>query len=322
MDNCDDAYGFPPYPLIAQYLYTRRGVDLRDRRARRRLQRARRLAGDAAALDLDGLVAARPRLMALELESRRAAEAGRRGPAGRAADRGRGRGAGCLGVARSQQRAVRRLLPRQPGRRVSSLAAGGIRSALACIMRSHRGVAGGALLVLSGSITGAALAVAGSRVVHAPALLAAMLLGGAPRALPRPSRFLSSRTDAPKRVTVPIKPVELERFVVRRWLTAAMLLGIVVAALLVRCGTSTTSATTATRPSMPARARASRTTRSSPRTSRCSAPTRCSSSRSSRSATSSTRATGSDERQRSASARSACWRRSSSGACSTASAWG
>ena len=30
MENCDDAYGFPPYPLIAQYLYTRRGVDLRD----------------------------------------------------------------------------------------------------------------------------------------------------------------------------------------------------------------------------------------------------------------------------------------------------
>jgi len=29
MDNCDDAYGFPPYPLIAEYLYTRRGVDLR-----------------------------------------------------------------------------------------------------------------------------------------------------------------------------------------------------------------------------------------------------------------------------------------------------
>ena len=30
MDNCDDAYGFPPYPLIAEYLYTRGGVDLRD----------------------------------------------------------------------------------------------------------------------------------------------------------------------------------------------------------------------------------------------------------------------------------------------------
>ena len=29
MDNCDDAYGFPPYPLIAEYLYTRGGVDLR-----------------------------------------------------------------------------------------------------------------------------------------------------------------------------------------------------------------------------------------------------------------------------------------------------
>jgi dolichol-phosphate mannosyltransferase len=31
MENCDDAYGFPPYPLIAQFLYTRRGVDLRER---------------------------------------------------------------------------------------------------------------------------------------------------------------------------------------------------------------------------------------------------------------------------------------------------
>ena len=30
MENCDDAYGFPPYPLIAQFLYTRRGVDLRE----------------------------------------------------------------------------------------------------------------------------------------------------------------------------------------------------------------------------------------------------------------------------------------------------
>jgi dolichol-phosphate mannosyltransferase len=30
MDNCDDAYGFPPYPLIAEYLYTRSGVDLRE----------------------------------------------------------------------------------------------------------------------------------------------------------------------------------------------------------------------------------------------------------------------------------------------------
>ncbi|MDX6540108.1 MAG: hypothetical protein QOI71_1718 [Gaiellales bacterium] len=30
MENCDDAYGFPPYPLISQFLYTRNGVDLRD----------------------------------------------------------------------------------------------------------------------------------------------------------------------------------------------------------------------------------------------------------------------------------------------------
>ena len=42
MENCDDAYGFPPYPLIAQHLYTRRGVDLRDAE-RYRLERTRRL---------------------------------------------------------------------------------------------------------------------------------------------------------------------------------------------------------------------------------------------------------------------------------------
>ena len=30
MDNCEDAYGFPPYPLIAEFLYTSRGVDLRE----------------------------------------------------------------------------------------------------------------------------------------------------------------------------------------------------------------------------------------------------------------------------------------------------
>ena len=30
MENCDDAYGFPPYPLIAPFLYTRNGVDLRE----------------------------------------------------------------------------------------------------------------------------------------------------------------------------------------------------------------------------------------------------------------------------------------------------
>ncbi len=30
MANCDDAYGFPPYPLIAEFLSTRNGVDLRE----------------------------------------------------------------------------------------------------------------------------------------------------------------------------------------------------------------------------------------------------------------------------------------------------
>jgi putative flippase GtrA len=30
MSNCDDAYGFPPYPAIQRWLYTRNGTDLRD----------------------------------------------------------------------------------------------------------------------------------------------------------------------------------------------------------------------------------------------------------------------------------------------------
>jgi dolichol-phosphate mannosyltransferase len=47
MENCDDAYGFPPYPLIAEFLHTRRGVDLRD--AERDVVRAA-LAGAPATL--------------------------------------------------------------------------------------------------------------------------------------------------------------------------------------------------------------------------------------------------------------------------------
>jgi hypothetical protein len=58
MENCDDAYGFPPYPLIATFLHTRRGVDLRDGERRRPCRPA--ALRDSAALDLDGLVAARP----------------------------------------------------------------------------------------------------------------------------------------------------------------------------------------------------------------------------------------------------------------------
>ena len=62
MDNCDDAYGFPPYPLIAESLYTRaRRRPARAPSASAVEQRARGRAGDAPALDLDGLVAARAR---------------------------------------------------------------------------------------------------------------------------------------------------------------------------------------------------------------------------------------------------------------------
>jgi hypothetical protein len=117
---------------------------------------------------------------------------------------------------------------------VSSLAAGGIRVALERAVRSYRRVGSGALLVLSGSITGAALAVAGARVVHAPVLLAAMLLGGAAAGAAAAFAIPLKPHDTPKRVTVTVEPRELERFVVRRWLTAAILLGIVIATLLVR----------------------------------------------------------------------------------------
>ena len=39
MENCDDAYGFPPYPLIAEFLHTpprRRPAHRRARRGRAR----------------------------------------------------------------------------------------------------------------------------------------------------------------------------------------------------------------------------------------------------------------------------------------------
>ena len=117
---------------------------------------------------------------------------------------------------------------------MSSLAAGGIRPALARILRRHHGFAGSALLVLSGCVTGAALAVAGARVLRAPVLVAAMLVGGGAAGAAAAFAIPLKPTDAPKHVTVPIGKRELERFVVRRWVTAAVLLGIVVAALLVR----------------------------------------------------------------------------------------
>jgi glycosyltransferase involved in cell wall biosynthesis len=74
MDNCDDAYGFPPYPLIAQYLYTRRGIDLRV--AERSVVYSA-LAGAPATLlrstSMDWWQRA-PRLMALDLEAAQPAQ--------------------------------------------------------------------------------------------------------------------------------------------------------------------------------------------------------------------------------------------------------
>jgi hypothetical protein len=117
---------------------------------------------------------------------------------------------------------------------VSSLAAGGIRPALARAVRARHGVAGGALLVLSASTTGAVLAVAGARVLHAPALVAIVLVGGAAAGAAAAFAIPLNLPDTPKGVTDPVLLPELERFVVKRWLTAAILLGIVIAALLVR----------------------------------------------------------------------------------------
>ena len=117
---------------------------------------------------------------------------------------------------------------------MSSLAAGGIRPALARAVRARRGVAGGALLVVSASVTGAALAVAGARVLHAPALVAIVVLGSAAAGAAAAFALPLKLRETPKRVTEPVLPAELERVVVRRWLTAAILLGIAIVALVVR----------------------------------------------------------------------------------------
>ena len=91
-----------------------------------------------------------------------------------------------------------------------------------------------ALLVVSASVTGAALAVAGARVLHAPALVAIVVLGSAAAGAAAAFALPLKLRDTPKRVTEPVLPAELERVVVRRWLTAAILLGIAIVALVVR----------------------------------------------------------------------------------------
>ena len=298
MDNCDDAYGFPPYPLIAESLYTRGGVDLRIAE-RSAVEGA--LAGAPSTLLRSTSMDWWQRVPALMTIDPGEEQPAARAVAGRPAARGRGRGA--------------------PS--VSSLAAGGIRPALARAVRARQGVAGGALLVVSASVTGAALAVAGARVLHAPALVAIVVLGSAAAGAAAAFALPLKLRETPKRVdgTRPARRARARRRQAladggdparhrdRRARRAALALQR--RRLQQRRGGLR-------RPGRGARARS----RSSPRTSRSSARTRCSSSRSSRSATSSTRATGSDGQPRSGSACSACWPPSSSGACSTASASG
>jgi hypothetical protein len=95
-------------------------------------------------------------------------------------------------------------------------------------------VARGVLLVAARSIAGAALAAALARLLHAPVLVAAVLAGGVAAGAAAAFAVPLKAPAAPKRASPAIPAVELERFALGRWLTAAILLGIVVIALLVR----------------------------------------------------------------------------------------
>jgi hypothetical protein len=114
-----------------------------------------------------------------------------------------------------------------------------LRLVLTRAARERRAVAGGVLVVLAGSLAGAALAAAGARVLHAPVLMAVVVAGSVAAGAAAAFAVPLKAPDTPKRVTVPpaqleIERFEIERFVFGRWLTAAMLLGIVAVALLVR----------------------------------------------------------------------------------------
>ena len=104
MENCDDAYGFPPYPLIAQFLYTRRGVDLRDAE---RGAVCSALAGSPATLlrstSMDWWQRV-PELMGIDARGARIARAASQVPSARTY-RGGERGAGCVAGARPSRRA-------------------------------------------------------------------------------------------------------------------------------------------------------------------------------------------------------------------------
>ena len=88
--------------------------------------------------------------------------------------------------------------------------------------------------MLCAAITGAALAVAGARILHGPALVAVVVMGGAAAGAAAAFAIPLRVPDKPKAGNGTGPPAELERVVVRRWLTAVILLGIVIVALLVR----------------------------------------------------------------------------------------
>ena len=80
MENCDDAYGFPPYPVIEDFLHSsRNGADLRASEREIDRARAERRADDAPAQSIDhGLVAAAAALLGAAAVARVDAE--RRAP--------------------------------------------------------------------------------------------------------------------------------------------------------------------------------------------------------------------------------------------------
>ena len=58
MENCDDAYGFPPYPVIQDFLHSRHGADLRGVERRTTAAALAGIPSLATEVVHDGLVAA------------------------------------------------------------------------------------------------------------------------------------------------------------------------------------------------------------------------------------------------------------------------
>ena len=101
-------------------------------------------------------------------------------------------------------------------------------------MRERRARVGGGALVLAAGIIGATLATAAARMLEGHLLVAVVVAGGIAAgtvaALAVPAKAIAT----PKSITDPPARLELERRALGRWLTAAILLGIVVVALAVR----------------------------------------------------------------------------------------